>query len=126
MGYKRKKQMMKVIKRSVLTGKAIWIGHRRTYHAEWIAYMRACEKEMRRMRQWTTTVRQRKENVMRLLGELTARLQNRRHGDMPQELREATRTLTRLSEETPPRQSDFYDHICEERRRKQSNSNYDK
>lgn len=116
--YKHKKRIMKVIRKSALTGKAVWIGIERTYNTEWKAYKRACRKEITRMRGWGYVVARRKNNVLRLLNELTARLPIL--GDIPQDQREAAKALTKMADYEPSKQSDFYDHICEERRQREN------
>ena len=118
MAYKRKQRILRVIRHSALTGKAVWVSHRRSYQTEWKAYKTACLKEVNRMRQWAHTVNRRRRNIVRLLGELTASLPIL--GDIPQEQRTAARVLTHLADNEPPKQSDFYDHICEEKRQKRN------
>lgn len=114
MAYKRKKRAMKVLRKSLLTGKAVWIGIERTYNAEWKAYKRACRKEITRMRGWGYVVARRKKNILNLLSELTARLPI--IGNISKEQRAAAKALTQLADNEPPKQSDFYDHIHEEKR----------
>lgn len=113
---KRKKRILRVIRKSTLTGKAVWVGHIRTYKTEWKAYRTACIKEINRMRQWAHTVNRRKRNVVRLLGELTACLPI--IGDIPDEQRAAAKALTLIADNEPPKQSDFYEHIREEKRQR--------
>ena len=116
MAYKRKKRILKVIRKSALTGKAVWVGHARTYKNEWENYKAACRKEVNRMRQWAHTVNRRKRNVMRLLGKLTEGLPI--IGDIPPELRAAAKSITQIADDEPPKHSDFYDHIKEESRQR--------
>jgi hypothetical protein len=113
---KPKKRILKVIRKSLLTGKAIWVGVERTYNAEWKAYKRACQKESLRMNLWSRTMARRKKNILFLLNELTARLPIL--GDITKEQREAVKFLTQMAEKEPPKQSDFFDHIQEERRQR--------
>ena len=115
--YKRKKRIMKVLRKSVLTGKAVWIGHERSYKAEYMAYRRACRNEITRMRGWCYVVARRRNNILHLLQELTAHLPIL--GDIPPEQQEAARFLMQLANTEPPKQSEFYDHIREERRRRE-------
>lgn len=113
---KRKKRVLSVIRKSVLTGNAVWVGHLRSYKAEWKAYRTACMKESCRMRQWANTVERRRRNILRLLGELTAGLPIL--GDIPEEKRAAAKALAMMAESKPPKQSDFYDHIKAEKRQR--------
>lgn len=118
MGRKRKPRILRIIRRSALTGKAVWLSHQRSYQTEWTAYKRACLKEINRMRQWANTVNRRRRNIQRLLTELTASLPIL--GDIPPEQRMAAKVLTQMAANEPPKQSDFYDHICEEKRLKRN------
>ena len=115
---KPKRKILKIIRKSALTGRAVWVSHVRNYRAEYYAYKRACHKEANRMRQWAYVVNRRKRNVMRLLSTLTERLPIL--GDIPQELRSAAKVMTKIAADGPPKQSDFYDHICEERRQRKN------
>lgn len=115
---KRKQRVLKIIRKSVLTGKAVWVSHERSYMAEWAAYRNACKMEIERMRQWGNVVNRRRRNIMQLLTRLTASLPIL--GDIPPEKREAARFIQQLADKEPSKQSDFYDHICEERRLKRN------
>lgn len=120
MTYIRKKRVLGIIRRSALTGRAVWVSHRRIYQAEWEAYKRACLQEINRMRQWVNTVNRRRRNVTRLISELTDRIPIL--GDVPQDKREAAKILTQLADKEPVKQSDFYEHICEEKRQRRNAS----
>lgn len=109
---------MKVLRRSLLTGNAVWIGHERSYKAEWEAYKTACLNEINRMRQWPSMMKRRKRNILRLISEVSAKLPIL--GEIPPEKREALKVLAQVAENEPPRQSDFYDHIKEEKRQKRN------
>lgn len=116
--YKKKHKILKIIRRSCLTGRAVWLSHERSYNAEWKAYHKACEKEMELMRGWPERCRIRKQNILHLLGKLTANLPLL--GDIPKEKLEAAKALARMAEEEPVFKSDFYDHIQEENRLKRN------
>lgn len=114
MAYKRKKRILKVIRKSLLTGQAVWVSHKRTYIDEWKAYKLACNKEINRMCGWDYVMARRKKNILGLLNELTANMPIL--GDIKKEQREAAKTLTQMADNEPSKQSDFYDHIKEEER----------
>ena len=118
MSYNRKKRILTVIRKSVLTGKAVWVSHSRSYQAEWKAYRIACNKEVNRMRQWGNIVNRRRRNIMRLLSDLTEGLPIL--GDMPPEQRAAAMVLRQMADMEPEKQSDFYDHLHEEKRQKRN------
>lgn len=115
---KRKKRPLKVILKSALTGKAVWVSHDRTYKTEWEAYKKACRKEITRMRSWGYMVARRKNNILHFLAKLTESLPIL--GDIPKEKRDAAKALTQLADTEPLKQSDFYDHIREERRQREN------
>ena len=142
MAAKVKEKVMKILRRSCITGNAVWIGPERSRSAEWEAYRKACNKEIERMRQWPQAMARRKKNIMQLINTLTAKLP--KDGDISKEQRDALKVLTKMVEKEPSKQSDFYDHIQEEKRQKRNarrrekrwqekygnknkqNSNYDK
>jgi hypothetical protein len=113
-----KHRILKTIRKSALTGKAVWVGHKRSYDTEWRAYKRACHKEYQRMRGWGYAMVRRRKNIMRFLTKLTDSLPIL--GDIPKEKREAAKSITLIADNDPPKQSDFYDHICEERRQRKN------
>lgn len=113
-----KKRMMMVLHRSALTGKVVWMHHDMTYDARYKAYKRACMREINRMRQWTALVNRRRRNVTRLLSELTSHLPIL--GDIPKEQREAAKVITQLADKGLEKQSDFYEHIREEKRQREN------
>lgn len=115
---KPKRKILKIIRKSALTGRAVWVSHVRNYRTEYYAYKWACQKEVNRMRQWAHTMNRRRRNITRLLTELTASLPI--IGDIPPEQRSAAKILTQMADKEPPKQSDFYDHICEEKRQKRN------
>lgn len=114
MAYKRKKRILKVIRKSALTGRAVWVDRGRTYKSVWENYKNACKKEFVRMNQWTRIVARRKKNVTQFLDRLTEHLPIL--GDIPQNKRDAARSITLIVNGELSRQSDFYEHVREERR----------
>ena len=109
-----KRRIIKTIRKSALTGKAVWLSHERTYKTGWKAYRFACHKEAMRINHWACTVARRRKNITRLFAKLTESLPIL--GDIPREQREAAKAIMQMADNEPPKQSDFYDHICEERR----------
>ena len=115
---KPKRKILKIIRKSALNGRAVWVNHVRNYRAEYYAYKRACHKESMRINHWAYAVARRRKNIQRFLGKLTENLPIL--GDIPQEVREAAKKITLMADNEPPKQSDFYDHICEERRQRKN------
>lgn len=111
-----KRNSVVIIRRSCVSGKAVWIYVGPTKGAAWQAYRRACLHELERVRNWCKAVSRRKENIMRMLNEcmpdmpITATL--------PSEQEEAARQLVSLSKAGSTCYRDFYNHIMEDRRRR--------
>ncbi len=102
-----------VIRKSCVTGKAVWIYRGPSRHAAWKAYRRACVREIERMRNWSQSVAQRKDNIRRMLSDCMA---DKTFTDkLPDEQKAAARQLIAISKESVC-VSDFYNHIMEERR----------
>ncbi len=113
---KRKERVIRIIRRSCLTGKVVWIRHHMSYKAEWAAYRRACQREIERVQGWCAISARRKANIQKLLDELTASMPI--DSELSPEKKDAARRIAAIAN-TPLRcHRDFYDHIMEERRRK--------
>lgn len=113
---KRKKHTTLVIRYSCLTGKAVWIYNAPSNTAMWTAYWRARKREVERVRNWSRTVGLRKSNILRLLNDCTASVSIT--DDLPPDKREAAQRLRKMAEAKPCHR-DFYNHLMEERRRKE-------
>lgn len=113
----RKEYPVTVIRKSCLTGKAVWIYRGPSHNAARIAYWRACKKEIERIRQWPERMARRKAEILAFLSELTANLPPVE--EMPPEKRALARKLLAMADEQPDPGRAFYDHIMEERRRKE-------
>lgn len=109
-------QLVTIVRRSCLTGKAVWVHCGMSRHAAHQAYYDACRKEMERVRQWPETIERRRANIGRLLAALTAAIP---FGvTMTAEQEAAARLLHDIEQRPPACHRDFYDHIVEERRRR--------
>ena len=106
------------IRHSCITGKAVWIYRGASKRASWEAYRRARLREIERMRNWSKYAARRKENIRRMLNECLA---DKPFTDtLPDEQKTAARQLIAISKECGSCNSDFYNHIMEERRRKKN------
>lgn len=136
---KPKQKIFRTIKKSCITGNAVWLGTSMTRDTTRRAYKRACQREIERMKQWNSIVERRRESILRFLNGLLASMPI--IGELPPEKKAAAKVLTKIADTPPPLYRDFYDHIIEERRRQdedkeirrkmrerenQSNTNYDK
>ena len=98
--------------KSCLTGKVVWIGKSPTPVATKTAYMRACRREQSRMRCWLGTIASRKTNIMRFLDQLLP------HGDIPTSAQAAAQSIVKIANTETPCDTEFYNHIVAERRKK--------
>ena len=103
-----------VLRKSCLTGKVVWLYRAPSQEAIWKAYSRACQAELERRSQYDEMQERRKANVLQLLAECTSAA-----GEMTPEKKSLARQLRALSKEMPPFQSEFYDHVVEERKRRE-------
>ncbi len=115
-----KKHRVTVIRKSCLTGRAVWIYVGPSYEAARIAYHKACRKELERMRQWGQSVARRCANVARILADCTSALPLA--AEMTAAQKEAARRLLALRDRRQPCSSEFFDHVVAEKRRQESAS----
>jgi len=123
----KNRKLVTIIRRSCLTGDAVWIYRGPSQEAARMAYFRACRKEMERMKHWAKAAARRCANAARMLTDCTSSLP--RTAGMTAEQKEAARQLQAIVKREHPRRSEFYEHIMAERRirhRKIQNTNYDK
>ena len=105
-----------VVRRSCLTGKIVWFHRCTTENAGRIAYWRACKKEIERVRNWPKTVAERSRMIMEMLTAVTSRIPI--GTEMTPEQKAAARRLKAIAQQKEPCYMEFYNHIMEERRRR--------
>lgn len=113
---KEKRQYVKIV-RSCLTGKVVWIYRGLSQNAARLAYWRACQKEIERVRNWAQKMQSRKDHILRVLEECSASLPL--NAELTKEQKEASRELQSIIRKGQECHSEFYDHIMETRRRRQ-------
>lgn len=114
---KKRRDIVTVIRKSCITGKAVWIYQGPSSKAASLAYWRACKKEIHRVRHlWGLMVSRRGRNIARLLAECTERIPLT--AEMTPEQREAARELQQMEKRETTCYRDFYNHIVEESKRK--------
>lgn len=121
---KKKRKMITIVKHSCLTGKIVWVYRGRSSDGARIAYWRACRKEVRRVRQMMIREAERKKQLLRLLandGSASSSFSIR--ADMSQEQRKAVREIVKLCKKQLSHGGEFYEHIIEEARRRNWQSN---
>lgn len=116
---KKKKDTKIFIKHSCLTGKVVWV-YRGTAEGARKAYYRACKREVRRVRQWTSAMAARRQHLMKIItgsdsgSSSSTAILKRTSG----ERRKAVYEILRLGKQPPPQGRAFYDHLKEEARRR--------
>lgn len=111
-----KQKQVIVIRRSCLTGRVVWIYRGPSRNAAYVAYHRACRKEVQRVRHWSERNAERRACILRLLNEWLA--------DIPittpltPEQVTAAKEIRALARRDIACDHEFYDHIMEERRRR--------
>lgn len=110
---RRKPNIIKIIRKSCLTGKAVWVSHERAYLAEWKAYKNACRQEINRVKSWSRTIGRRKSNILAMLNDLTANIPI--VGNIPARKKDSARLLRLLAETQHECYKGFYHHIIAER-----------
>ena len=110
-----KKGLVTVIKRSCITGKIVWIYRGPSENAARIAYYRARNREIERVKHWDETCKKRADSIMRLLSNCMAKLPI--NAQLTKEQEEAARELKAAAEMPMPCHTEFYEHIIEEARR---------
>lgn len=117
MKYLEQKNTVTVICYSCITGKAVWLYQGPSKQAARAAYRRACEREIKHVRTWSKRNAERKANIKRLLGECMGEMSIT--SSMTAEQKAAAKLLLSMSGSTVPCYRDFYNHIMEERRRRE-------
>ena len=114
---RKKKNIMNLyIKYSCLTGRAVWVNFSPTRKARWAAYQKACRHEIERKEHWEETQAQRREFFLKMLSDYQSNISCT--AELTPKQKEAVRVLLRMANEKIPFQSEFYDDMMEERRRK--------
>lgn len=110
------KPAVTIIRYSCITGQAVWVYQGPSVQAARAAYRRSCEREIKRVRRWKKTVAERKANILHIINACMAGIPIM--GGMTVEQMNAARQLQSIANKTIPCCRDFYDHIMEERRRR--------
>ena len=116
----RMKNVVTIIKRSVVTDKAVWIYRGKSERGAVQAYWLTCKREMTLQRKWPKLMQQRAANIRCLLEECMKAIPDVR--SMTDAQRKAARTLKAMAGKLPEFCGDFYNHIRAERRRRDKKS----
>ena len=108
--------MILAIRKSCITGNVVWVYNAPTYGAARVAYKRACDKELERVKHLTKVRAERKKYILHVINEFIADM-NPMEPLTPEQV-EGIKMLRRLAEELIATDLEFYEHIVEERRRR--------
>lgn len=103
-----------MMRRSCLTGKVVWICRAASRNAANWAYWHACKAEIERFRHLPEKVQQRKAEILNFLSLCLQNIPITE--DLTPEQKEAARQLKNLSQKNPYTNTDFFNHVIEERR----------
>ena len=107
---------MTFVRRSCLTGKIVWIYRGPSVAAAKKAYWRACERELKRVKNWSQTIQQRVADIEGFISVCMSSLSIT--DELTPTQANAARQLQAIRKRCPSCHMDFYDHIVEERRRR--------
>lgn len=112
---KHRTKAVTVIKRSGMTGRAVWLYQGSSKEGARKAYERVRRKESTRVRWWKKRMQRRAKNIFSFLDKLLAALPMM--GGIPSEKRQAIRDLQRLADNPPPCDTGLYNQLQQERRK---------
>lgn len=108
--------LITVIRRSCLTGNAVWVYRGPSANAARMKYWRAANKEVERVRNWSSHVSVRTANIIRLQTECMNQLPI--NAEIPPSKSAAAKRLQAMAKLKESCYLEFFNHIMEERRRK--------
>jgi DNA topoisomerase VI subunit B len=111
---------VRIILRSCLTGKAVWVYVGPSKEAARRAYYKVCKEELERVRNWPNYIKQRSERIGRKINEMIANLPI--NVPLTPKQKEAIKQLRAIQNEVEPCDMEFYNHIMEEARRRNAAS----
>ncbi len=113
----KKSSLITIIRRSCLTGQAVWIYQGPSKVSARLAYWRACRRELERVKHWGETMAQRRRNILRLMS-CDSSSSSVLDASMSDEQQAAARKLLAVAKMETDGRTEFYNHIIEERRRR--------
>ena len=110
---KKEHHHVTIIRRSCLTGKAVWIYRGASHEAARRSYWKACKMEIHRVKyMWGLMVARRGKNITRLLAACTEQIPLT--AELTPEQKEAARQLQQTAKRGTTCDRDFYEHIMAE------------
>lgn len=111
-----KKNIVTIIKRNSTTGKIVWVYRGKSQNAGRKAYWLVSKRENTRIRSWKKRLERRtaiiKEFLQRLIDGLPT------PDDLTPDQRKAIRELQKIADNPPKCDTQFYNHLQQERKRK--------
>ena len=115
------KKHITIIKRSCLTGKAVWIYQGASHQTARIAYWKACKREIHRVRYlWGLMEARRGKNIARLLTACTEQMPLT--SQLKPEQKKAAQQLQQSAKRGTSCDRDFYEHIVAEGKHRNDSS----
>lgn len=107
------------VKRSCLTGEIVWVCRSTSRSAAYCAYWRTCKHEVTRIRHWMQRMEKRKRRLLGIIiHDDSSSASSAALREMTPAQRRAVNEVKRIIERQPSKHSDYYDHIIEEARRR--------
>ena len=106
------KHIVTIVRRSCLTNKVVWIYRGASAGSARHAYLKACKKEIKRVRMWMQDVNERRRSLMQFINQCMASLPLT--AEMTPEQKDAAKELRRIEKDEQPCHREFYDHVIEE------------
>ena len=131
--------LITIIRKSCLTGNAVWVYRGPSERSARLAYWRACRNEVERMKRFGTAASRRCANIARLVSDCMEYIPI--NVELTERQRDAARQLQSIQKKDVACHREFYEHIMAERLRRkndreirrrmrerenQHNPNYDK
>lgn len=113
---KRKRSKSIFIRRSCLTGNAVWI-YRGEADNERKTYWKACRFEVERVQRWTDIVSRRMGNISRLISDCLVNIPL--NVELTPQQKQAVRQLQSVGNKGIICHRDFYEHIMAQRKQRQ-------
>lgn len=109
--------MIVEIRKSCITGNVVWVYRGPSKRAANSAYYRACQEELRRVKSMPHRAAERKRNILRFLDKCMEDMDMSQ--PMTKKQKAAAQALRKLADEPIATNREFYEHIIEERRRRE-------
>lgn len=112
---KKEKKYIHVV-RSCITGNVVWLYRGKSRAGAMRAYWIACKKELELMKKMPEIIAQRRESILKFLAALQASLPI--DAELTEQQKAAAKTIRAIAAKDMKVDTEFYEHILEEARRR--------